>query len=172
MSSIVDQFRMATLKQNRWATAAGFLIGGFVPTATFFLVHYGVSKQPWLWLIVAGGLTFSAKTVYEWGTTAFQSGWKAFGFCLLVEGVMTFSPANLIYLSIAGLGMLGLINGVATGCNLALNRKAEAAERKAREPRPAKEPAPVRAPRARVPRRKSIRLEQPKRKRGRPRKAA
>lgn len=155
-NSIVDQFRMATQKQNRWATAAGFLIGGFVPSATFFLVHYGVTGCAWLWLIVAGGLLFSAKTVFEWGCVAFQNGWKAFGFCLLVEGVMTFSPANLIALSISGLGMLALINGVATGCNLALNRKdAQAAVKAARPPAPKQErkkPEPKRE------RKKSIRM--------------
>lgn len=163
MASIVDQFRMATQKQNRWATGAGFLIGGFVPTATFFLVHYGVSASPWLWAIVAGGLIFSAKTVYEWGQTAFNSGLKAFGFCLLVEGVMTFSPASLIFLSIAGLAMLALINGVATGCNLALNRKEVACEERAARPvkiAPQAKSEPKRKP---APRRKSIRLKQPKR---------
>lgn len=121
-TSIVDQFKSATARQNRVATAAGFLIGGFVPAATFFLVHFGVADAPWLWAIVAGGLLFSAKTVFEWGQVAFQNGWKAFGFCLLVEGVMTFSPPSLIVLSGAGLAMLVVINGVATGCNLSLNR--------------------------------------------------
>jgi len=157
MASIVDQFRMATQKQNRLATGAGFLIGGFVPTATFFLVHYGVNSCAWLWIIIAGGLLFSAKTVYEWGCVAFSNGWKAFGFCLLVEGVMTFSPANLLYLSIAGLAMLALINGVATGCNLALNRKEIAAETRAAKPKPAPQEKP------KTQRRKSIRLKQPKR---------
>lgn len=161
-NSIVDQFRMATQKQNRWATAAGFLIGGFVPSATFFLVHYGVATSAWLWIIVAGGLLFSAKTVFEWGCVAFQNGWKAFGFCLLVEGVMTFSPANLLYLSIAGLGMLSLINGVATGCNLALNRKEATALIRAQRPKP--EPKAKAKPEKKQ-RRKSIRMPRSKVKR-------
>lgn len=128
-NSIVDQFRMATLRQNRLATGAGFLIGGFVPAATFFLVHFGVAQNQYLWAIVAGGLLFSAKTVYEWGRVAFQSPWKALGFCVLVEGVMTFSPDGLMALSAAGLLMLVVVNGVATGCNLSLNRTETAAKR-------------------------------------------
>jgi len=162
-SSIVDQFRMATQKQNRWGSAAGFVLGGFVPAATFFLVHYGVASCALLWIIVAGGLLFSAKTVFEWGRVAFQNSWKAAGFCLLVEGVMTFSPANLMALSVAGLAMLTLINGVATGCNLSLNRKEEAAAKRASAP-PKPKPEPKAKPEPRQ-RRKSIRMPKQKLKR-------
>lgn len=154
-NSIVDQVRMSAQKQNRLATLAGFIIGGFVPTATFFMVHYGVAECAYLWLIVFGGLIFSAKTVYEWGNVAFQSAVKSIGFCVLVEGVMTFG--NVWYLSIAALGMLGLINGVATGCNLALNRKDAACARRAAAVK-APKPAPKTLSTQRPAKKKSIRM--------------
>ena len=122
-ASIVDQVRLSLQKQNRMATIFGVIIGGFVPMATFFLVHFGVQQNMMLWPIVAGGLLFSAKTVYNWGQIAFSNSWKAFGFCVLVEGVMTFAPSSLIYLAVSSLAMLMGINGIATGCNLALNSR-------------------------------------------------
>ena len=145
-SSIVDQVQMAAQKQNRLATVAGSIIGGFVPVATFFIVHFGVHENCWLWAIVVGGLVFSAKTVYEWGHVAFQSSVKSFGFCLLVEGVMTFG--NVWYLSIAALTLLALINGLATGCNLALNRRE--AYRARREAIAPKKVAPKAKPKAKA----------------------
>lgn len=154
--SIVDQFRLAVQKQNRLATMAGSIIGGFVPVATFFLVHYGVTQCAWLWLIVLGGLIFSAKTVYEWGRVAFNNGWKSLGFCVLVEGVMTFG--NLFYLSCAALGMLALINGVATGCNLALNRKDCNAQKRAAMPAKPKAEKPAPVSKQVASRKKSIRM--------------
>lgn len=158
--SIVDQFRLACQKQNRIAMIAAFILGGFVPIATFFLVHYGVEQSAWLWSIVAGGLIFSAKTVYQWGVVAFSNSVKAFGFCVLVEGVMTFSPPGLMLLSVAGLFMLVMVNGVATGCNLALSSKEFNVARRAavRAAKPAVAQTPKRN-------KKSVRLKQPTRKR-------
>lgn len=159
--SIVDQFRLACQKQNRIAMIAAFILGGFVPAATFCLVHWGVTQSVWLWLIVAGGLIFSAKTVYHWGVVAFSNAIKAFGFCVLVEGVMTFSPPSLMFLSIAGLFMLIMVNGVATGCNLALSSKEFNCARRAA----AKAVKPPKAEKKPQRNKKSVRLKQPNRKR-------
>ena len=41
--------------------------------------------------IVAGGLLYSAKTVYAWGKLAFHTAAKALGFVVLLEGVMILS---------------------------------------------------------------------------------
>jgi hypothetical protein len=72
-------------------------------------------------LLVAGGLMFSATTVYDWTKIAFQSSFKALGFCVLVEGVMTFS--GIAILSYAALAVLAIINGIGTGCKIALNQR-------------------------------------------------
>jgi len=158
-TSIVDQVRLASQVQNRRATIAGFILGGFIPGAVFSIVHFEVSQYPILWLIVAGGLGFSALTVYQWSNKAFNSAFKAAGFVLLVEGVMTFS--SLFWLSCLALGLLTVINGIATGCNLALDRKetsalVRAAAKPAPAPKPAKAPPVVKA--RRPIKRKSIRV--------------
>jgi hypothetical protein len=120
-NSIVEQVRMAFQRKNRLAMVCGFVLGCFIPCATFFVAHQDVLANRLYWILVAGGLLFSAKTVFDWTKVAFQSSAKAFGFCLLVEGVMTFS--TIVYLSWAALVVLALINGIETGCRLALNQK-------------------------------------------------
>ncbi len=119
-NSIVEQVRMAAQRKNRTAMFAGFILGCFIPCATYFVAHQDVLVSRLYWILVAGGLLFSAKTVFDWTRVAFQSSWKAFGFCLLVEGVMTFS--TIVYLSYAALLVLALINGIETGCKIALNQ--------------------------------------------------
>jgi hypothetical protein len=124
---IVDQVKEAMRKQNRLATFAGVILGGFVPVASFTLAHFElrldgsfISQIPTLF-IIAAGLTYSAKTVFDWARVAFKHPAKALGFCVLVEGVMTF--AHTTWLSAVALALLVTINGVATGCNLALDSK-------------------------------------------------
>jgi hypothetical protein len=63
-----------------------------------------------------GGLVYSAKTVWQWGTVAFQNAFKALGFVILLEDVMVTS--HIPWLSITALVYLMAINGIATGCNL------------------------------------------------------
>lgn len=121
---VVDQVRQALIPRNRFATACGFLLGGFVPSAVFTLVHYEVAAYPWLWALVVGGLIYSALTVFKWGSVAFSSGPKAFGFVLLIEGTLTF--AHTAWLSAGALGFLVAINGLATGINLIANQKEHA----------------------------------------------
>jgi hypothetical protein len=67
--------------------------------------------------LVAGGLVYSAKTVWQWGRLAFACPWKATGFVLLLEGVMVLS--RIEWLSVAALVYLVGINAIATGCLLA-----------------------------------------------------
>ena len=122
---VVDQVRHALRPANRLPTALGFLLGGFVPLASFVVAHHELNKDQPLYLqlasyLVLGGLLYSAKTVYEWGARAFQSGWKALGFVVLVEGVMVTSTVP--WLGYAALAYLVCINGIATGCTLALEK--------------------------------------------------
>jgi len=120
-TNAVDQVRIALRPRNRLATFLGFLLGGFVPLASFFVAHFELSAITPLYAqralyLVLGGLAYSAKTVWQWGTLAFQNGFKAFGFVVLLEGVMVTS--HILWLSIAALVYLMAINGIATGCNL------------------------------------------------------
>jgi VIT1/CCC1 family predicted Fe2+/Mn2+ transporter len=124
--SIIGQVKTGFHAQNRLATSAGFLIGGFIPLATFLVAHFEVKATSPLWeqmptALVLGGLFFSAKTVFDWARLAFKHPVKALGFVLLMEGVMTFSQN--FALSVAALAYLIVINGIATGCNLVLDYK-------------------------------------------------
>lgn len=121
--SIVDQVKEALKPKAKLATFLGFLLGGFVPSASYIVAHHELDHskplyfQPAL-LLVLGGLLYSAKTVYEWGCNAFSNKLKAFGFVVLLEGVMILSSTPAI--AITALLYLAMINGIATGCNLSL----------------------------------------------------
>lgn len=82
--SILSQLR--ALKGQRLATITGGLIGAVVPVLVYRIAHYHAADTPALWLIVAGGLLFSASSVYGWGMRLFGGAWyKAGGFTLLLE---------------------------------------------------------------------------------------
>lgn len=119
--SITAQVREALKPQNRLAAVTGFLLGGFVPLATYVVAHRELDDTRSLLLqygtfLVAGGLAYSAKTVYDWGKQAFGMRIKAFGFVVLVEGVMIVSTTN--WLALVALTYLVVINGIATGCKV------------------------------------------------------
>jgi hypothetical protein len=119
---VVDQVWLASQKENLPATLVGFLLGGFVPIATYATAHSLGEKlfsDP-LGFLVLGGLIFSCYTVVGWGRNAFSSLLKSIGFVLLVEGSMTFAPVQ--WVALVALAFLVVINGVATGVNLALRR--------------------------------------------------
>jgi len=118
---IVDMVRRAGHKRNRIAMVAGFVAGGWIPTVTYLVSHCHVHQQPQLWLLVAGGLTYSAMTVFGWAKVAFRHPLKALGFVVLLEGAMTFVPDP--WIGLPSLGLLILINGLATGTNLVLDSR-------------------------------------------------
>jgi hypothetical protein len=121
---ITDQVRRAVQKQNRLASIVGAVLGGFVPLATYTIAHAGPDLHTWLGLsslaLIAGGLAYSATTVLGWAWIAFRSVPKAIGFVVLTEGTMIFGPA---WLGFCALGILVLINALATACNLAEDQK-------------------------------------------------
>lgn len=133
---VIDQAVVAFERKNLLATLFGGWLGGIVPFAVYLTAHYSVSKTinisgmevsgAWLWILVIAGLIYSATTVFNWGVSAFSSKAKAFGFVVLLEGVLTFSPEH--GLSIAALVTMMLINAVATSCNLIAQRKEARAE--------------------------------------------
>lgn len=123
VGAVVDQVKQAFQPKNRTATCLGFLLGGFVPLASFMVAHHEVNHTVSLYAqlsayLVLGGLLYSAKTVYDWGKLAFRMPIKAIGFVVLLEGIMVYS--HIGWLSIASLFYLVGINGIATGCNLSL----------------------------------------------------
>lgn len=96
-------------------------MGGFVPVATYIIGHYEVADRPMMWLAVAGGLAYSAKSVFDFATEAFSSPVKALGFVILIEVVMTWAETSA--LSLAALALLVAINAISAGINLALESK-------------------------------------------------
>lgn len=126
MIGVVQQVKRACVKRNRLATLIGFLLGGFVPVAIYVISHREAGALAWTaasagpWSLIAGGLLYSAQTVYQWAKLAFQNAAKSLGFCVLIEGVMVTSHTH--WLALAALCYLIVINGVATGCTLSLGR--------------------------------------------------
>jgi uncharacterized membrane protein HdeD (DUF308 family) len=124
---IVDQVVTALDSRHRLATALGGLLGAVVPVATYVVAHQETSDTGPLWaqpaaFLVAGGLAYSATTVYQWARLAFGHPVKALGFVVLLEGTMVASQTP--WLAIVALVYLAAINAIATGCTLALARTA------------------------------------------------
>lgn len=119
---VVEQVRLSLRRGSRLAFALGVMLGGFVPIATYVISHTELRPGRPLYLqpaaaFVAGGLLFSAVTMFNWGKLAFAHRGKALGFVVLLEGTMV--TAHTPWLALAALGYLATINGVATACNLA-----------------------------------------------------
>lgn len=122
---VMDQIRVAFSGKHLSGTVIGFLLGGIIPFTTYMVSHDSELQgctfwTLWMhlsWYMVLGGLIFSAKTVFKWTKKAFNDGWKGMGFVVLLEGVMT--TFHCQWLCIIILSYLVLINGIATGCNLA-----------------------------------------------------
>ena len=119
--SVLGQIKEALDGKNRLASFTGFALGGAAPAFTFFIGHFTLKSDAVLYgqmssYMVLGGMIFSALTVYEWLKNAFRNPWKAFGYVMLIEGAMVFSP--LLGIAACALVLLFVINGVATACNL------------------------------------------------------
>ncbi len=106
--SILSQLR--ALRGQRLATVTGAIIGAVVPVLVYRIAHHHAAESPALWLIVAGGLLFSASSVYGWGMRLFGNAWyKAGGFTLLLELSTVFVKG---WESKLALSVLILINAV------------------------------------------------------------
>lgn len=116
--SAVQQVKTAFRRNQRISAVMGFLLGGFIPTAVFTLVHdsRGVASVPALWLLVAGGLGYSAPKVWKWGKQSFGGPMVSAAFVLLLEGTVTFAP--IPWLSHVGLAFLIAINGISAAVAL------------------------------------------------------
>ena len=118
--TVIQQVKRAFGAGARLAGFVGLLIGGFVPVATYALVHHEVSRYPVLWVLVAGGLLYSATTVFIWARAAFGSVVKSLGFVVLLEGILTFSHIEALGLS--ALAILVFINAVSAACALQVRK--------------------------------------------------
>jgi hypothetical protein len=121
--TVIQQVRRAFMPGARLAAVVGSVLGGAIPISTYVIIHHplGVATYPMLWLLVAGGLLYSAPTVFNWATAAFGSKVKAAGFTLLMEGILTFVHIKeLTYLS---LGVLVFINVVSAACSLQIRKE-------------------------------------------------
>jgi hypothetical protein len=117
-NSVLSQ--IDSIRNHPLAGFVGFILGGFVPGAVYTVAHYQVQARWYLWVLVAGGLLYSAKTVYQWGVLVFGDRLKATGFVLLIEASMTFADGKLV--PISALVLLVAINGVAAAHALAVGR--------------------------------------------------
>lgn len=106
--SILSQLR--GLKSQWLATAIGGIIGAIVPVLVFRIAHYHVETTPALWLIVAGGLLFSASSVYGWGVKLFGAWYKAGGFTLLIELSTVFVQGWESYVALSVLCLINAVN--------------------------------------------------------------
>lgn len=106
--SILSQLR--ALRGQRLASLTGAIIGAVVPVLVYRIAHHHAADTPALWLIVAGGLLFSASSVYSWGLRLFGGAWyKAGGFTVLLELSTVFVEG---WESKLALSILILINSV------------------------------------------------------------
>lgn len=85
------------------------IASGFLPIASYVMAHIESAQNPMLWILVAAALTFSAPTLANWAEKWCGGKVKAWGFTILLEGVMVFS--GTAWLSYAGLAILVVING-------------------------------------------------------------
>lgn len=120
--TVIHQIQAAFRPGARLAAATGIGLGATVPTSTFVLIHssLGVTAYPLLWILVAGGLLYSAPTVFQWALAAFGSKFKAAGFCVLMEGILTF--AHIPALTYSSLAVLVFINAVSAACALQVRK--------------------------------------------------
>jgi hypothetical protein len=99
----INAAQKRTIGQIMASVAAGFL-----PIASFVMAHYESKTNPLLWVLVAAALMFSAPTLADWANKWSGNKYKAWGFTILLEGVMVASHTE--WLSFAGLIILVAIN--------------------------------------------------------------
>lgn len=119
--SLVDKIKKACQKQNKIAMITGFIFGFLPPLASFELIDNEVQQYSYMWIVVAACLMYSAISVWSTAKIAFNNGWKAFAYVVLMEGILAFS--HIMWLRVIILGLLIVINGISSGCDIALDQK-------------------------------------------------
>jgi hypothetical protein len=119
----VDQARAVFRSGNRLSALVGLIMGGFVPLASYALIHLEVGKRPTLWVLVAGGLVYSALNMFGWMQRLFGNRWMALGWVVLLEGTMT--ACSIAWLSLTGLSILMILDGITTAITITLQKPRE-----------------------------------------------
>jgi len=104
----IPAVKLTAKEQRTIGQVLAAIAGGFLPIASFVLAHVEVQEQPFKWILLAAALLFSAPTLAEWAQKWCHGVYKAWGFTVLLEGVMVFSSSQ--YLALAGLAILVAIN--------------------------------------------------------------
>jgi hypothetical protein len=126
-NTVINQIKSSFSWNNKLAIIGGFLLGAIPPIESFTVAHYAVKPGTITELagqfasyFVLGGLAYSSITVYQWKLEAVRNKWKALGFVLLTEGVMTF--IHIPWLCYVALFQLVMINWVANTYNLTVDK--------------------------------------------------
>lgn len=119
--TVIQQIKRAFLPGARLAAWVGLIIGGIIPVFTFTLAHFDVQAHHWHWVLVLGGLIYSAETVFHWARAAFGHPSKALGFVVLLEGVLAF--CTILSLAFTALMVLVFINAIAAACALQVRKE-------------------------------------------------
>lgn len=123
--TLIDFVKFCFTRENFPATVVALIFGGFIPFAVWWLSHKQLNvadlKAGDFGSMVAiplilGGLVYSATTVVELSTLAFHKKAKAWGFTILLEGVLLGASAQ--WLSISALVYLILLNAVGTAVSV------------------------------------------------------
>ena len=122
--TVVEQVIHAFKPGGRIAALIGLVMGGCAPAFTFGVVHFSLpfhrELRIILWIIVGGGLLFSAPKVFKWFLSAMGSKPEALGAVMFLEGIMTFVPG--VYLPAAALAVLVFINAIYSACRLQIRK--------------------------------------------------
>jgi hypothetical protein len=136
--SIKKQLELAVRAENRLSTGIAALMGFVVPLSVYSVTHelpnvyaqHGWISFPFLFLCILGiaGCVFSAKSVYQWGILVFADKFKAAGFAVLLEGILSASGivSESLWFKVLGmisLAYLMLINAINCGTNIILSNK-------------------------------------------------
>jgi VIT1/CCC1 family predicted Fe2+/Mn2+ transporter len=119
----VDQAVAVLRSSSRLSALFGLALGAFVPLASYTIIHVEVKARPELWVLVGACLLFSAFSVFGWARQAFDHTFKALGFVVLLEGVLMFS--RVAWLSLSGLVILMVLNGVTAAVTLQKRRRSQ-----------------------------------------------
>lgn len=123
--TLIDFVKFCFTRENIPATVVALIFGGFIPFAVWWLSHKqldvtslktGNFSSVVAIPLILGGLAYSATTVVELSTLAFHKRAKAWGFTILLEGVLL--GASTTWLSISALVYLILLNAVGTAVSV------------------------------------------------------
>lgn len=113
-TTILDQVR--GYAKNPIASALGATLGAIIPLVTYHVTHYQAPANPWLYILVAAGLLYSAPKVYDWARTLFGTPIAGVAFTIIMEMAMVVTDAPVT--KYAGLVVLVVINALSVAYNI------------------------------------------------------